>query len=449
MINKEEIIKAVAPFNLWDKEQETGIDRGAYIERVEKFSTVKGNAIAIIGVRRGGKTFIVKQFLKHSLKNVDKEQTLYVNFEEPKFEPYLNLTLLDEIYDAYRTYINKEKFAYLIFDEIQNIPRWEKWVRIMLEKQENVEIIVTGSNSKLLVSELSTILTGRTLKIIIFPLNFNEFLLFNNIQIKKKYNLMAKKILIKRLLIEYINYGGFPKIVLEKNEYLKIELIKDIFEGIIYRDVISRHKIANASLVRIMAELAISNFSSLLSANKLRNSLIPILQTKISPNIVVELLNYLEESFLIFHLPIFSYKVKEQKQYPKKIYCLDTGIINTVNPRFTKDIGRLYENVVAIKLKKLEMDRKCNIFYWKNPLHEEVDFVIKNGMKVNALIQVCYNVSEQNTKERELKALMKASEEFKCNNLLVITEDYETEEKFKGKKIKFIPLWKWLLENGI
>jgi hypothetical protein len=178
-----------------------------------------------------------------------------------------------------------------------------------------------------------------------------------------------------------------------------------------------------------------------MSANKLRNTIINIIKRKISPNLIVDLLNHLENAYLLFSVPIYSYKIKDQKQYPKKIYCIDTGLINTVSFRFTEDTGKLYENVVAVELKR----RKKEIYYWKDANHWEVDFVLKDGLKVTQLIQVCYDTGNPETKNRELKSLVNAGEEFKCGNLLVITNDYESEEEFKGEKIKFMPLWKWLI----
>jgi hypothetical protein len=309
------------------------------------------------------------------------------------------------------------------------------------EKHENAKIIITGSSSKLLSSEFATVLTGRSLKLEVYPGSFREFLSFKGMQLKTGYNILTKSDDIQRMLPEYLKYGGLPKVILEDNETIKKEFLTEIFEGIIYRDVISRYNIKDTHLVRIVAELGINYFSSLMSANKLRNTIINIIKRKISPNLIVDLLNHLENAYLLFFVPIYSYKIKDQKQYPKKIYCIDTGLINTVSFRFTEDTGKLYENVVAVELKR----RKKEIYYWKDANHWEVDFVLKDGLKVTQLIQVCYDTRNPETKNRELKSLVNAGEEFKCDNLLVITKDYESEEEFKGEKIKFIPLWKWLM----
>jgi predicted AAA+ superfamily ATPase len=157
----------------------------------------------------------------------------------------------------------------------------------------------------------------------------------------------------------------------------------------------------------------------------------------------------LEEAFVFFRLNRFSFKVREQLASNKKIYCIDNGFIHAKAFKFSSDMGRLYENIVAIELKKLEMGGNMSVYYWKSTQQEEVDFVIKEGVKVKQLIQVCYDVDDIKTKEREVRSLIKASKELRCMNLVVITEDYEKEEKLEWfgtkAKIRFIPLWKWLI----
>ena len=155
--------------------------------------------------------------------------------------------------------------------------------------------------------------------------------------------------------------------------------------------------------------------------------------------------SYIENSYFAFSLPIFSYKIKDQIQYPKKIYFIDNAFINSISTKFLNNFGRLYENIVAVELKR--RGKEC--YYWKNAEKEEVDFVIKNNTKINQLMQVCYDISDLETKKREIRALLKASKELKCKNLLVINQDYSGEENLEWfgikKKVKFIPLWKWLL----
>jgi uncharacterized protein len=195
-----------------------------------------------------------------------------------------------------------------------------------------------------------------------------------------------------------------------------------------------------------LAVYLISNISREFSYNTLSK----VTKCK-SVHTVEKYLNYLEESFIFFRLSRFSFKVKEQTGSNKKIYCIDNGFVYAKAFKFSPDIGRLYENLVAIELKKLEMNGLANIYYWKNPQQEEVDFVVKQGLKIKQLIQVCYDVDDIKTRKREVRALLKASRELNCENLLVITQDYEGEGESSWfgikRKVKFVPLWKWLLED--
>src|SRR3989339_229164 len=406
MLSKEEIIETLAPLNSWGKKQDSGIKRGLYLDALKKYTSGKGMITAIIGVRRAGKTFLAKQALE-AAAGQSLENTLYVLLEDPKFGPYLGTDLLDNIYGAYREIVSKKEEAYLVLDEIQNVPNWEKWVRLLTEKKENVKIIITGSSSKLLYSKLATALTGRIFTCEVFPLSFKEFLLFCGHEINKKHQLLGKKPLWEKLFREYLTYGGFPQVVLEKDESLKLQYLKEVFEGIIYRDVVARHKGKDVSIIKLVAELALNSFSSLSSANRTRNAAAVLVQRKISPNLILQILSYLEEAFLIFQVPIFSYKVKERKLYPKKYYCIDTGIINAATVNFSSNIGRVYENIAAIYLLK------------------------KYG------------------KEREIKALLSAAKELNCATLVIATKDID-KTITKGKySIVFIPLWKLLLQELI
>lgn len=439
MISREDIISVISPLNFWGKDQYLGTSRKDYLKQLE--SSTNSKVISIIGIRRSGKTTLTKQFLSEQIKKgLSKNQTLYVNFEEPKFDPYLGLELLEEIYSSYKQIINTEKKeCYIILDEIQNVDKWEKWVRLMQEKRENCNIIITGSSSKMLSSEIATVLTGRTIKMLIYPLSFSEFITFKNLEIRSKSDLAIKKEEILSYLEEYIKYGGFPEIINEKEESKSI-ILKNYFEDIIYKDIVKRYYIKDSTQAKIAAEISINNLASLISANKLRNILVEILKKKISPNKIVNFLNYFEESQLIFQLSRFSHKIKEQKLYPKKIYCIDTGLANSVTIRSSEDKGKLYENIVAIELKR----RGKEIYYWRNEKNLEVDFLIKEKNKVKEIINVSYDLSSPKTMKREIMAITEAMKEFGLSNGKIITKDYEGEKE----SIKFIPLWKWLLENG-
>lgn len=241
---------------------------------------------------------------------------------------------------------------------------------------------------------------------------------------------------------QYLLNGGYPEVLLKKVE-LK-EYLYTLFNSILYKDIVKRYKIRNPKQIEDLAVYLISNIANEYSYN----SLTKIGKIK-SPHTTEKYLSYLEESFILFSLNRFSYKIKEQLSSNKKIYCIDNGFIQAKAFKLNPDIGKLYENAVACELKKKEFNGKLNVYFWKNQQQEEVDFVVKEGTKVKQLIQVCFNMKDLKTKNREIRALIKAGSELKCNNLLIITENSEGEEKTEwfGAKatIKVIPLWKWLL----
>ncbi|WP_251949865.1 ATP-binding protein [Thermococcus argininiproducens] len=340
---------------------------------------------------------------------------------------------------AYRTFVNRDKFALIVLDEIQNIENWEKWVRRTMEK-ENVQIIVTGSTSSLLKTEVSTALTGRSLTLEVFPLSFHEFLKFKGLSFKDEFGIVKSRAKIERFLIDYLQFGGFPRVVLEEDEFLKREMLRELFDGIVMRDIVFRHGFREINSVRLVAELVINSFSSLKSVSGLRNELVGILKKKVSPNFVAEVMEALRESYLIFTLPPFSPKIKDVRKYPKKIYVVDTGLATFVTLSFSRNLGRLAENAVAIHL--IQKYGENNLFYYKGK--REVDFILKEGLKITKAIQVTWDLRE--SYEREVKALLEAMDIFDLEEGIIITANEEGEEVYGGKNIKIIPLWKFLLE---
>ncbi len=431
-MNKE-LLDKIQTLNFWFKEQETGFRRNE-LDEVLKFIEDTKTAIIITGIRRAGKTFLARQILKEKLKTIQPEQTLFINFEDPALEPYLNTNSLEELYQTYRYFLNKDKLMYLVLDEVQNIPKWEKWVWFMMDLGDKVKFIITGSSSKIFKGEYASTLSGRTITFNISSLDFTDFLRFKGYSLKKNESYSS----LSPLLHEFIEFGGFPLIVLnnEKNSYLK-----QLFEDIILKDIILKYNLRELEIKKL-AVLMVNYFSSLISVRRMQRTMEEIAQTKISPTSINNYFYYLEDSYLFFMVPIFSYKIKEQMLYPKKVYCSDTGIINALTLKFSENIGRLYENLVAITL--IKKAGKENVCYWKDSQGHEIDFVVKENLSVSQLIQVSYKINDDN-KERELTSLIKAMDEFKLKKGTVITENYESQEKISGKTITFIPLWKWLL----
>lgn len=393
-----------------------------YIGRNQELKLDNDLIKVIIGPRRAGKSFYAIHFLNKQGKFG------YVNFDDEKL---IEVDNYDEIITAINSVYDNPKLV--LFDEIQNLPKWELFVNRL--QRQAYKLVITGSNSNLLSKELATHLTGRHLLTNIFPFSFKEYLKFENKELTNTE--------MKEKLSQYLLNGGYPEILSKKVE-LK-EYLSTLFNSIIYKDIIKRYKIRNPKQIEDLATYLISNIANEYSYN----SLAKIGKIK-SSHTIEKYMSYLEESFILFSLNRFSYKVKEQLSSNMKIYCIDNGFIQAKSFKASPDLGKIYENAVACKLKKQEADGKLNFYYWKNPQQEEVDFVIKEGTSVKQLIQVCYNIENIETKNRETRALLKAGNESKCKNLVIISSDKEGEEKvewfgIKGT-IKFIPLHKWLLE---
>ncbi|RLJ02578.1 MAG: ATP-binding protein [Candidatus Aenigmatarchaeota archaeon] len=434
------MLEKIAEFNFWHKTQDTGTRREELKDALE-FVEIRDTAFVLTGVRRCGKSYLSKQILAKKInQGIAPEQTLYVNFEDKEIEPFINEKILDEIYSSYRAEINPDKFAIVVLDEVDKVPNWERWVRSMLERKENIKIIVTGSGSKIITPNLATILTGRKITYTLFPLSFSGFLKFKGVKIKSYEREKTKK-----LLLEYLKYGGFPLVVFSEKPIQKNAILQEIYDDILTKDILIRFRLREEQILKKVSYLVLNSFAKPTSIRKIRNSLQSLMKASVSPSTLSYYFEYFSLSFLYIFLPIFSYNIKDQEQYPKKVYCIDSGIINSILPKFSENIGRIIENVVAIELMRRKTKTpEMEIFYFRSD-EQEADFVVKQGLDIKQIIQVTYASGKDEIEKREIKALIKASEELKCKNLLCITWDYEGEEKIDRKKVKFMPLWKWLL----
>ena len=436
-MDKNEIIKIFGDWNFWDKDLNVGIKRPYYLNKIKKLHE-SSHIIVITGARRSGKSFIMRQTAKTLIKGGIRENNiLIVNFEDPRFVE-LNTKILQQVYDVYLEFLNPQEKPFLFLDEIQEVEDWEKWVRTIHEL-DKAKIIISGSNAKLLSRELSTLLTGRHLDLVIFPLSFKEFLRFRNVNLSKRFEIVNKEIEIKRLLREYIEFGSFPEVVLGGE---KKQILLNYFEDILNKDIVRRFKIRKSKELVYLAKFYLDNISSLMTFSSLERTL------NISADTVEKFSRYLEDTFILFFLKRFSYKFREQEKSPRKVYAIDVGLANTIGFRLSQNMGRLAENLVFLELKRKEMlGSNLEIYYWKDVNHREVDFLIKENLKVKQLIQVCWQISRPEIKNREIRALLKAMKEFNLEEGLIITDDYEAEENIKGKKINYIPLWKWYLKE--
>ncbi|MHA1617662.1 MAG: ATP-binding protein [Promethearchaeota archaeon] len=389
--------------------------------------------ITIIGIRRSGKTFFLYQYIKKLLDlGIPKDRILYINFEDDRLFS-LNLEDLNILLDAYYNLYpeNKDQKKYFFFDELQAVPHWELFVRRLVDK-EKVNIFITGSSSKLSFKEISTELRGRTIPINFYPLNFQEYLKFHNVNMVKNIKYNDQRHNVKKLFEEYLYEGGFPEVVL--SDQMKSEILHTYYEMILYRDLVERYSIRNTIALKYLIKYLLTNVGNIFSLNKYYRSISQ--QIKISKNTLLEYVNYLVETQFIFLLPFFSYSMKQQQVNPSKVFCIDNGLRNNVAFSFSKDEGRLAENIVYIYLNKKYQD----IFYWK--AKNEIDFVIKLPNNELQLINVSY--SDEELSPREFKGFEEFQKIFPKSKFesLIITKNQEGQKN----RVKLKPLWEWVLE---
>lgn len=374
----------------------------------------------IIGPRRCGKSFLAM----HRLGRVASRG--YLNFDD---ERLVNLTDFDQLIAAVEAVYGSPK--HLLLDEIQNLKGWELFVNRL--QRQGFRLILTGSNAHLLSSELATHLTGRHLPFRLFPFSFSESLLARGSTLTQPE--------IAEALRTYVGSGGFPEPTLQDLD--QGFYLRTLWDSILYKDIVRRRKVRSVAGIEDLAAYLLANVAREYSLNRLT----AVTRSK-SAHTVAKYIGYFEEAFLFFSLPRFSFKAREQARANRKIYCIDNGFVTTRTGQFAPDLGRLAENLVAVTLHKRALDGNCEVFFWKDARQWEVDFVVKEGRHVAQLIQVCWDLSRKETRQREMRALCRASATLSCDNLLVLTAEEEGEEEVDWygtrRTIRTIPLWRWL-----
>jgi len=383
------------------------LDKGVEREKLKEIDLTPNFVIIISGIRRCGKSTLLSQVLNKQKK------FYYLNLEDPRLENF-------EIRDFNKVEkLFKELYGdggVWFFDEIQNINKWEIFIRYLVDRKK--KIVITGSNASLLSRELGTRLTGRHLDIHLFPFSYKEFLKFSKLKASQEsYE-------------SFLFNGGFPEFLKEKNPAVLNELLNDV----IMRDIVNRFGIRNSSLLRKIAIFLISHIGKEFSFNSLKK----MFQIK-SVQTVIDYVSYFEDSYILFTVPKFSYSYKQQQVNNKKVYSIDNGFSSNNSVSFSKDKGKMLENSVFLELKRNYKE----IFYFQD--RNECDFVVKEKDNINQAIQVCYDLNEEN-QEREIRGLVEVMEKFKLKKGLILTYDQEDEFEVGSKKILVKPVWKWLLD---
>lgn len=408
-------------FNLLEeivREQKVGFEsKNSGLERdIELKKYLNSTQIVVLsGIRRSGKSTLLRQIA------AKLENFYYLNFDDERLlrfgvEDFNTLLLVWQ---------KQSKSKNILLDEIQNIPNWERFIRRMHD--EDYKVFITGSNAKMLSTELTTHLTGRYVKIEVYPFSFLEFLRFQNIS--NEYSSISEKANIVAGYQSYLKEGGFP----DYTKYKDVEFLKRTYDDIIYKDIITRFGIKEIKPFRLLANYIFTNFTKEFSFNGIKN----ILGFKSSIT-VRDYISFLEESYLVFELNKYDFSLKKQYSTGKKIFVIDNGIREQVAFSNSEDRGRLLENLVFIELKR----RQKEIYYFKNKL--ECDFVILEKNKIQSAIQVTLSLGEQN-KEREINGLCEALDMFQLNEGIIISEYEETTFFIEDKKISVIPYWKLVI----
>ncbi|MEM2154134.1 MAG: ATP-binding protein [Nitrososphaeria archaeon] len=397
-------------------------------ERNIEINENKNFITSIVGPRRAGKTYFLYGLIRR--RNLKDEDFVLLNFEEP-----VEIKDLDEAILGHHEVYNKEP-TYLFLDEVQGLVGWEKHVYSLYERKRYF-IFITGSSSKILSKEIATQLRGRAIPLHVFPFSFKEVLRVNKLELKKYYSSyeLAK---IRYLLSSCIKRGFFPDIVLGNIE--PFTFFKEYLDLVIYRDIIERFGIRNRYALEFFLKSCISSNTSLVSVYKIFNTL-KSQGIKISKKTLYAFQKIIEDINFGFFLKKFDWSKRKTELSLPKFYLVDNAIYTYFE---REDAGKLMENIVFLELVKKNLVPNENIFYWRSNRGDEIDFVIKKDAQIEELIQVTYASGKDEIERREIEALIKASAELICNNLLVITWNYEDELVFDNIKIKFLPLWKWL-----
>jgi predicted AAA+ superfamily ATPase len=391
-------------------------------------------AVVLTGPRRSGKTYLMYMGIKELLaRKEDKNSILYVNFEDSRLVGAVSQDLNTLLKVFFEFCPDRNEKTWVFLDEIQVLPDWERFVRTLVD-MENVNVFVTGSSSKLMSKEIATSMRGRSLTYNVYPFSFAEVLKAGKLEYEEYLSSALMGEIIQKLE-DYVRYGGFPETVLYREEWDRI--LSEIVDVTIFRDIVERYDVKNIKMLKLFLN-AIFN-SKEFSIHKFYNFL-KSQGYKVSKNTLYTYFGYFEDSFIVFPLKRFSYSYKNIESSTSKMYLVDNGLLSLQG---IQDYGRLIENIVFIELKRRS---KGDLFYYKSTSGREIDFIIKEGKKVSELIQVCYMLDDFVTKEREVKALLQGSEELQCDNLLIITWNYEAVEIVSGKKIRYVSLCKWLLD---
>lgn len=387
--------------------------------------------ISLIGPRRSGKTHILFHIIQKLSQAVPKDRLIYINFEDDRIFP-VQLEDMEIMLQAYYELYpqNRDEKVWFFFDEIQEVPNWEKFVR-RLSDTENCRVYLTGSSSKLLSRELATSLRGRTIAFEVFPLSFGEFLNFNQVHFNPVTS--KGKSTILHWYDRWLKQGGFPELVFLP-ESLHQSTIAEYIDLMLYRDLSERFSIKNSALLKYLLKHTLANIAQPTSIRKLHNDIRSKGYTA-GKDTIFDYVSYLEEAFILFQANIWHPSVRAQAVNPSKFYCIDPAFKYAMH--IGEDKGRVMENSVYLYLRS----QGHTPHYWLD--QQELDFYWQDGQAIN----VCLSIEDSRTREREIKGMIAALSSLGLPEGLILTRDQTEDIQIGDKWIRVLPAWRYMLKD--
>lgn len=374
----------------------------------------------ITGPRRVGKS-------TQALLMLRNRNFAYLNFDSQQlldaWDADLVMRMLDDVYPGYE---------YLLLDEVQNLDAWDLWVSELYRLGKN--LVITGSNAKMLSSEMATALTGKYLKVEMLPFSLEEFFDWNKLDLSKLNH--EQQADASALMDDYLRNGGYPEVVASRQ--LTRTYLDTLFDSIVWKDVAKRHSVRNVTDLNDLALYLVSNFCNPVSANELTEEL-----GFSSVNTTKKFMDYLHEPYLFYYLPRYNNKLKLMKKAPRKVYVVDNGFVAAKAFSLSDNLGRLLENQVFVELLRQGYDTDKTMFYYRSRNDKEVDFVLRKGTHIEQLVQVCYDMSNAKTEKREVDSLIECAVELNCRKLVIVTNNDERVIEKDGYRINVVPVAKW------
>ena len=376
----------------------------------------------ITGPRRVGKS-------TQALLMLRNRNFAYLNFDsQPLLDAWdanLVMRMLDDVYPGHE---------YLLLDEVQNLTAWDLWVSELYRQGKN--LVITGSNAKMLSSEMATVLTGKYLKVEMLPFSLEEFFDWNKLDLRKLNPEQMSN--AAALMDDYLRNGGYPEVVASRQ--LTRTYLDTLFDSIVWKDVAKRHNVRNITDLNDLALYLVSNFCNPVSANELTEEL-----GFSSVNTTKKFMDYLHEPYLFYYLPRYNNKLKLMKKAPRKVYVVDNGFVAAKAFSLSDNLGRLLENQVFVELIRRGYDTDKTMFYYRSRNDKEVDFVLRKGTHIDRLVQVCYDMSNTKTEKREVDSLTECAGELNCSKLVIVTNNEERVIEKDGYRIEVVPVAKWIV----